>query len=166
MDLYAEFLTLYIEILLGAVAFMTIVATLRQALVEAMPAHHYLVVRFLVEVGMSHVFLAMLALGLIYSALDPEVAIRWTIYAFATFSAPYLIFHIIRRARQQAPTPTASALVMTGYVAMVAGLIVTATERFWPPSMEIIGMYLLWVFLAHMVIFFMFLGSFFRLART
>jgi hypothetical protein len=166
VDLYGDFLELYIEIMLGAVAFMTVVATLRQTLGKPMPPYQYLVVRFLVEVGLSHVFLAMAALGLAYSALPDSVALKWTVYAFAGFTSPYLLFYIYRRTRRKAPTPFIILLVMLGYISMVITLLLSALGLYVTPSIEVIVVYLLWVFLAHIVIFFVFLGTFFRMAEA
>ena len=42
-----EFLTIYAEICLGTVAFMAIVATLRQTFGESLTAYQYLITRFL-----------------------------------------------------------------------------------------------------------------------
>lgn len=165
MTYYVDFLDLYIEIMLGTVAFMTIVATLRQAFGKALPKHQYLIVRYLVEVGLSHVFLAMLALAFAYFEPDPAKALRYTYYSIAAYAIPYLSFHLWRRTRQKAPTPLHSTLVMIGYVGLSVSILITAAGYVFPQTKELIIAYLLWAFLAHIVIFFGFLGSFFRLGE-
>jgi len=165
VEYYISFLDLYIEILLGTVAFMTIVATLRQAFGKVMPKHQYLIVRYLVEVGLSHVFIAMLALAIVYFEPDLEIAMKYTYVSISAYAIPYLIFHTWRRTRQKAPTPLHSTIVMTGYVGLCIVILLAAFGYVIPRTMELIIAYLLWAFLAHIVIFFGFLGSFFKLGR-
>ena len=72
MENGTDFLTIYAEIVLGSVAFMAIVATLRQTLGEPLTEYQYLITRYFVDVGLLHVIQALVAIALFSTISDTD----------------------------------------------------------------------------------------------
>ena len=114
MENYTAFLEIYIQALLGTVAFMAIVATLRLASGEILPPLQNLVVRFFVEAGLMQLILAMIALFLARNIPDQTEADRLFILLNLVATMLYLAIYVWRRSKIKAPTPLPSLLVMIG----------------------------------------------------
>ena len=108
-----EFLSIYSEICLGTVAFMAIVATLRQTLGESLTAYQYLITRFFIDVGLVLVFVSTAGLGIFSIYPDAETIwklMAWMLLAYYTF---YLPHYFRRRRKLDVPrTITATAVVI------------------------------------------------------
>jgi hypothetical protein len=125
-----EFLTIYSEMVLGTVAFMAIVATLRQTLGESLTAYQYLITRFFIDVGLVLVFISVAGLGIFSIYPHPALVwnlMAWMLLAYYTFYLPY---YLSRRRKLNVPrTITATAVVIataissTNLVLAVFGLI-------------------------------------------
>lgn len=161
-----EFLSLYSEVTIAYVAFMAIVATLRHSFGERLSAFQYLLVRFFVEVGLIHVLLSMLAVAL-FHALESELLV-WRIVTYGNLAtaAFYLPYYVRRRRRAQSGIPPGSLFVMVGYAVAVLVMAATTLERWWAPSLLTVSLYYMWVAVGNVIVFFIFLGSFLRVAEA
>ena len=94
MDASIDFLNIYSEICLGTVAFMAIVATLRQTFGEELTSYQYLITRFFMDVGLVLIFVSISGLG--FFAIYQNAAMAWVLMAwmhviFYTFYLPYYL---------------------------------------------------------------------------
>jgi hypothetical protein len=108
-----EFLSIYSEICLGTVAFMAIVATLRQTLGESLTAYQYLITRFFIDVGLVLVFVSVAGQGIF--SIYPDAAMVWKLMAWMLlgYYAFYLPYYLRRRSKLNVPrTITATAVVV------------------------------------------------------
>ncbi|MDP1632400.1 MAG: hypothetical protein Q8L66_13375 [Caulobacter sp.] len=164
MENYTAFLEIYIQALLGTVAFMAIVATLRLASGETLPPLQNLVVRFFVEVGLMQLILAMIALFLARNISDQTEADRGFILLNLVATALYLALYVWRRSKIKAQTPLPSMLVMIGYALETVVYLVILNGQFWQPSptviKAVIQLHFIWVEVSLVVVFFYFMGHF------
>lgn len=164
LENYTAFLEVYIAALLGTVAFMTIVATLRLALGETLLPLQNLVVRFFVEVGLLQLILAMTALFLVRNMSDQVEADRLMILFLLVALVLYLTTYVQRRRKIKARTPLPSLLVMIGYGVEIVAFVVILSGQFWQPSTTdtktIIQIHFIWVELSLVIVFLYFMGEF------
>jgi hypothetical protein len=101
MSAAIDFLDIYSEICLGTVAFMAIVATLRQTFGEELTSYQYLITRFFIDVGLVLVFVSMSGLG--FFAIYQDVAMTWVLMAWMhiIFYAIYLPYYLNKRRKTE-----------------------------------------------------------------
>lgn len=155
-----DFLVLYAEITMAFVAFSTIVATLRQAFGGQLTRLQILLFHFFVEVGFLHLIIAIVPIALLSVLASELQAWRLSTYTILIVTGLYLPFYIRRRIKINEPIPWISLLVMIGYGVSIIGMIATATELFWLPSLATTTYFLVWGLLSNVAIFVYFLRTF------
>ena len=155
-----DFLALYSEVVMAFVAFATIVATLRQAFVGHLTQLQNLLVRFFVWIGFLNLVMALLPIALSTTLSDELLVWRISTYTLLGLTALYLPLYVYRRRKINAPIPLVSLFVMIGYGIALIGIVVTATEIFWPPSLATTTYFLMWGFFSNIAVFVYFLGTF------
>lgn len=160
MESNLDFLVLYVEVVMAFIAFATVVATLRQAFTGHLTQLQNLLIRFWVWIGFLNVVMAMTPIGLA-TLIDNELLIwrisNWVLLVLTAFFLPYYIY---RRRKIIAPIPIISRVVMIGYFIGMVGLLVTASEIFWQPSLATTTGFLFWGFVSNVLVFVYFLGTY------
>jgi hypothetical protein len=157
-----EFLTIYAEICLGTVAFMAIVATLRQTTGGSLSAYQYLITRYFVDVGLIHLVVALSGIALISFYGDETAAWRimaWLIIAINGFYVPY---YIAKRRRINAPWSLTPITMTAGAVATYINIVLSlagVTEISIPSAVATL---LTWALVSMVGIFLVFLGTFMK----
>jgi len=109
-----EFLSIYSEMVLGTVAFMAIVATLRQTLGEALTAYQYVITRFFVDVGLVLVFISVAGLGIYSVYQDMDLAWKWMSWMCLGYYAFYVPHWLKMRLKvNEPPSITAIAVILS-----------------------------------------------------
>lgn len=160
-----DFLVIYAEISMAFVAFATIVATLRQALGKPLTPLQNQLLRFFVEIGFLLLFQAMIPIALLSIWADEADVWLLSTYTILATAALYLPFYIHRRRKIGTNIPLVSRLVMYGYGIVIVATVLTATGRFWEPSLATTTYFLLWGLFSNIVIFVYFLGTFVEIDR-
>lgn len=108
-----EFLSIYSEMVLGTVAFMAIVATLRQTLGEPLTAYQYVITRFFIDVGLVLVFISVSGLGVYSVYQDIDMAWKWMSWMCLGYYAFYVPHWLKMRMKvDEPPSVTAIAVIV------------------------------------------------------
>ncbi len=161
-----DFLVLYAEITMAFIAFVTIVATLRQSFGGRLTPLQMRLFRFFAEAGFLHLVNAIIPIAL--SSIRPVGVEIWLVstYVILLGAGSYMTFYIHRRRKIKTPLPLLSRLVIVGYGVAIIMMILTATQWFWAPSLATTTYYLLWGLLSNIALFLYFVGTFVETGPT
>lgn len=158
-----EFLTIYTEICLGTVAFMTIVATLKQTFGESLSAYQYLITRYFVDVGLIQFALALVGIGLLSFYGDEAAAWRimgWLIVILMGFYIPY---YIVKRSRIHAPWSLTPVVTTISAILFYANVVVSLLGLSSIPVPSAVTAFLICALISMVSIFLVFLGTFMKI---
>ena len=140
---------------------MTIVASIKLSLGDAMTPYQRLVIHYFTESCLISISILLLTIVLIQWFPERSLLVSTIscVYAFIA-TALYLAWYMKRRIAILAPRPVVSMLVILGYSVMIVLLGITISGVYWEPTIKIVGAIGLWNLMGAGVIFTAFLSSF------
>ena len=126
MESDIDALSILAEVTIAFVAFVTIVASIKLSLGDALTAHQRLVIHYFTESNMISISILLLTIVLIRWLPGRTVLVSTIscVYAFVA-TALYLAWYMKRRIAIGAPRPIVSMLVIFGYFVMIVLLGIT-----------------------------------------
>ena len=160
MDGGVGFLSLYTEILLGTVAFMAIIATLRQTFGEPLTQYQYLIARFFVDMGLLNICILLFNLALFSIISDADLVWTITLRSIFVVGLCYLLYYVRRRFSIRAPRSLPAALVILGYLVVYGAMGVALLQPNLWDYKDFTIIYFCWAFTSLVIVFMVFMGSF------
>jgi hypothetical protein len=160
MDAGIGFLEIYAEICLGTVAFMAIVATLRQTLGESLTAYQYLITRFFIDVGLVQVLVAIS--GLATFAISQHANLTWQVMSWMLIAnfVFYLPYYLYKRSKVAPERSVPAIVIIISIGASSLNLILVAFDISQMPLSSAVLINLVVILAALVLTFFIFVGSF------
>jgi hypothetical protein len=160
MDAGIGFLEIYAEICLGTVAFMAIVATLRQTLGESLTAYQYLITRFFIDVGLVQVLVAIS--GLATFAISQHANLTWQVMSWMLIAnfVFYLPYYLYKRSKIAVERSVPAVVIIISIGASSVNLILVAFDISQMPLSSAVLVNLVVILAALVLTFFIFVGSF------
>ena len=160
MEAGIEFLEIYAEICLGTVAFMAIVATLRQTLGESLTAYQYLITRFFIDVGLVQVVVSIS--GLATYAISQHATLTWQVMSWMLIVnfVLYLPYYLYKRSKVAVQRSVPAVIIIISISASSLNLILAAFDIGQMSLSSAVLVQLVVTLAALVLTFFIFVGSF------